>query len=332
MFDTQDFNTYIFGAFGTNNIGDDAILFGAHKKYTNLGDKVHPIYVNKLVWPNALCYDSFLQEDRVHFKAPGRLLIGGGGLLHCQGAVQDYIKLASIAIEDGLSVEIQAIGTEGVSPTCTYVPEVKQLCALASQITVRTKCSQNILRGLGIKSSLTQDFAYQLRPSIPGIKYAKPMFPDGITIGIVTSSTEDYTSYTELQDLIRAYTIGPSPINFLHIPHSRAYVDPRNNDVICGEWLWSSIYIYHADRESHYKQAPYSDTLTTLGIYKSLDALITWRFHGLVFSELVNKPCLLAAPSYKNMSYVQDTNRKDLIVKSTTLDEAFTKLLAIIKN
>jgi polysaccharide pyruvyl transferase WcaK-like protein len=321
---------YAFGAYGTNNIGDEAIFAGLKHEYP---DAIQ-IYVNKpWSWsPTAnlpIWYADFL-TGVCKFTKEDTLIIGGGGLLHSLKAVNDYYTMASLVTEAGGKVLIEGIGAEGIQSS--YKDIVKQLLSLASHISVRTTTSKDLLQPLTKnKIDVRKDFAYSMatKSNTPG-----PLSTQRY-IGIVVGGAEDLHVYDELSNLLAKYTVGPEHYNFLLIPHSISYTNPMNNDLLIFQYLWSNCNIYHAKREERIYILDYTphDPEEALNLYKDLMlGCIGWRYHSLIFSEMANVPMLLAAPTFKNMAYVKDVKRSNLIVKQSneTLEQAFNNFIPLL--
>lgn len=326
---------YAFGAYGTNNIGDEAIFEGLRKEYIG----AIQIYVNKpsrwvTDWADPesgpVWYADFITGVR-KFNKEDTLIIGGGGLLHSIQAVNDYYIMARLVKEAGGKVLIEGIGAEGLQPAYKHI--VKSLLALASHISVRTTTSKALLRPLtNNKIDIRKDFAYSI--------CSNPVTSPGPLetqryIGIIVGGAEDLHAYDELSNLLSKYTAGPEHYNFLLVPHSISYTSPMNNDLLIFQYLWSNCSIYHAKREDRIYILDYQphNPKEALNLYKELMlGCIGWRYHSLIFSEMVNIPMLLAAPTFKNMAYVKDTKRSNLIVKQNneTLEQAFNNFIPLL--
>jgi exopolysaccharide biosynthesis predicted pyruvyltransferase EpsI len=75
------------------------------------------------------------------------------------------------------------------------------------------------------------------------------------------------------------------------------------------------------------------DPQETLKTYADLDAVMSERFHGIIFGHITNIPTLaLGAGNLKNRSLVEDYPRADLFISKTEADieGQFEKLLAAI--
>jgi hypothetical protein len=295
---------YVFGAYGTNNLGDDAIYEGIKKE---IGDVIQ-IYVNKSNVSNSVWYADLLENKYNFSNDADELIIGGGGLFHSRNAIVDYVKIVDKALITKMEVSIQGVGVEGLQDD--YLIEAKELCSRCSKIVVRSKKSQILLQEkLNIKSELRKDFAYNIKENSITI----PSFENNLPIiGFITGGNEDKESIEKISNIIEFFTVGGGVVaNFLHIPHSKSYVNYKNNDVVTGEIIWSNISIYHANREGRYKIMPFvSSPQQLLSIYQQVDGIIGCRYHSMIFSEMMKKPLLGFISGLKTQSYF-DENQRD---------------------
>lgn len=321
---------YAFAAFGTNNIGDEAIFNGLSEEYPG----AIQMYVNKVPkWgvgtTPAVWYADFLTGVK-HFVKEDTLIIGGGGLLHSMQAINDYYTMAQLVFDVGGKVIIEGLGAEGLQTE--YKPIVKNLLSLATHISVRTTTSRELLQPLTTKKvDIRSDFAYSMkwkRAQLGPLARAK-------YLGIVVGGTTNLHEYDELCALIKKYSVGATHFNFLILPHSISYTNPMNNDRLVAQYIWSNCDIYHSYREDRIHILEYLPSCPEemVSLYSEvMYGVIGWRYHSLIFSELANKPILLAAPTFKNMAYVKDVKRSNLIVKQNneTLEQAFLNLIPLL--
>jgi polysaccharide pyruvyl transferase WcaK-like protein len=303
----QSFMKYVLGGYGANNLGDEAIFEGLKQEF----GEVIQIYVNKSSIPNSVWYADLLENRYTFSPDADELIIGGGGLFHCRTAIIDDILVADKALAAGLAVSIQGLGAEGLQDD--YITEARDLCNRCYRISVRSIKSQTILRDkLNVQSELRRDFAYNLRDAefttIPSFNNDLPV------IGLITGGNTDRDGIEKISQIIKNCTVGDTVANFIHIPHSRAYVDSYNNDVVTGEIIWSNIEIYHASREARYKNISFVSTpQRLLSVYRQVDAVIGFRYHSFVFSEITNKPLLGFISGLKSQAFFDDNVRAEVL-------------------
>jgi len=294
-------NIYAFGAYGTNNIGDEAIFQGIKRAYPG----VRMIYVNKSNEPNSIWYADFT-ERRHNFTPGSHLIIGGGGLLYGRDAVETMLQLVALCRGSGGTISVEGLGCEALKED--YVDLVKQLMSQANKITVRSKSSQAILAEIGVQSEVVEDFAFQLRDLFQHPPRERGEMP---RIGLALSGDAYNQNYAKLCELIERYTVGDKRMEFIHIPHSHSYVDRFNNDLIVGQHIWSSIAVYHAKREERFTCLPYvNDVAAVAKEYGKIDAVIAERFHGIVFGVMSGIPIVANAHNRKNRAVIEDLGDK----------------------
>jgi hypothetical protein len=304
---------FALGAYGTNNVGDEAIFDGL----LTLHPHCVQLYLNFPRHTRSVDAYSVLSGPNP-FRSDDRLIIGGGGLLYHREAILTLIDVARRVRSVGGRVDIQRIGCEAAQPE--FYDVIRDLVGLANSVTVRTTVSREILdKIVGSQFDVEPDFALCLKvgPSVA--------LPDGTPlVGIVTSG-DGREDRQELARIIREQTGPDAPggrVRFLHIPHSKAYLSPLNNDCVVGEALWSSIDIFSHSRSLFYlTQGFTNDPRSVLGVYQGLDGVMSVRFHGLIFARLANLPTLVMSGStLKNQSFIRDFPSDDLFVSRSDED------------
>jgi polysaccharide pyruvyl transferase WcaK-like protein len=317
---------YLFGAYGTNNVGDEAIFEGASVIYPNSIE----IFVNKSFRENSVWYADILTGRKSFSNEADELIMGGGGLIHCRGAVIDYLNMAKIAKSQGLKFSIQRVGFEGLKDDWKDV--TIDLLKEASIITVRSKLSKKIVNELGFEAEVERDFAYEYNPKLIDI------IPDYIlpnnnkkNIGFVLSHSNDeqLQSYSSYIKIIMKYA------NVIFIPHSRAYVSHRNNDLVAGHKLWSmsSIWEHKNVTEFGIVHNVYNPR-EVLSIYSKLDGIFSGRYHGYVFAEKTNIPLIAKISGLKSESFLKESefNLKTVIEQNSFESETLLKLEEWVKG
>ena len=314
---------YAFGAYGTNNLGDEAIYEGLCQE---IGPAIQ-IYVNKSSVPLSIWYADLL-KGKISFDPDAEeLIIGGGGLFHSKNAIIDYIRMADLAIKNHMKVSIQGVGVEGINNS--FQEDARELCKRCYFISVRSKQSQLLLESLGFKSTVRKDFAYNIQSEesvmIPEFENKLPI------IGFITGGCGDELAISKLSQIIRKFTVGEDLCNFIHIPHSKSFVNYTNNDVVTGELLWSNIDIYHANRENSFKTYRFlNNPRQLLSLYQQLDGVIGARYHSFIFSEMAGKPLLGLVSGRKAKSYFEDRPQIQCIDFDKDINEIITKVKMFI--
>ena len=314
---------YAFGAYGTNNLGDDAIFLGLQQTLPK--DRVVQVYINRPSVMDSICYATITKDT---FTKKDHLVIGGGGLLHCKHAVEDYTRIAVLAKDSGAKVHIRRIGAEGIK--AEFSENVKILFSLADNISVRSIKSIQMLNDFNIPTKniqLAKDYAYEVnfkkRTKVTTLKemFAHSELP---LIGLVTAGNGggvDTISWIVSQLLLDGINC-----NIVHIPHSRAYVSCTNNDVVTGELLWSSMSIYHAKRLERYIPLSMPENPFQLyDIYTQVDGIIGMRYHSFIFSKITNRPLLGIVHGVKAQAFFDEEKYGSYIASSSTKEELLEK-------
>jgi polysaccharide pyruvyl transferase WcaK-like protein len=299
---------YAYGAYGTNNVGDEAIFQGILEEFGDVIQIFHqrPSHNNAISIGDAVLYTGL-------FKPGGLLIIGGGGLLYGKEAVETLIQLARNAKARETNVDLLGLGCEAAHED--FFAEIRLLDSLVRNVSVRTRRSAEIYQAItGRMPEVRPDFAMNLSRKIglPARRQERKV----PLVGIVTSGD----IRDDLRPLIDAMVSnGRGPIgervNFVHIPHSQSYIDRCNNDVIVGQALrcdfWKAANEGEIQNESKLSVLPYqNDPMEVLKFYSELDGLISARFHGIVFAEIIGLPTLVLpavpAAAEKNEAFIRD--------------------------
>lgn len=297
---------FVYGSFGSNNVGDEAILDGVRYLFP----ACHQFYLNKKRNGSG----SFPHEalENPDFFRPGDLLIlGGGGLLYDRPTVQLMLDLGRAARARGAEVDILRLGCEAASPA--YHDLIRDLFGLARHATVRSTISQRIIHEItGRLCPVEMDFAFNLQ------RIAQPIprsVQDDLTIGIVTATLgeRDRTTISALLHQETRHRTSDG-LRFVHIPHSRSYFNAENNDCIVGEQLWCSADMQNAWAEDAFALWPFQqDPAGALAQYRKLDGVISLRYHSLIFARLCNLPTLAVGTELPKIAGFVEDNPSPLL-------------------
>lgn len=325
--DSDEPRVFVVGAYGTRNVGDEAIYDGASTLYPN----AIQLYINAPRKLRAVEMYSMLRGGN-KFRAEDTLVIGGGGLLFGAEPIQFLVKLAQCALEAGAAVRVERIGCEAARPEYYHV--ITELFRLVDSVSVRSSISQQIVRDIcGMDVEWQEDFAMSLAGRVPERAMRRGSVP---RIGLVTGG-DHMENIAPLINLVREYSSDQSatPVRFIHIPHSASYIGFRNNDEVVGAKIASGIDTYLEGRHLGFTRVPFTDEpMEVLKTYAGLDGLITRRFHGLVFAHMMNLPVLgLPGDAAKNTSFIDDHPREDqLEINDLKLVRGgFAKLMSFVR-
>ena len=290
---------FAYGSFGSNNVGDEAILEGVKR--------AHPgciqIHLNKPRTGPGFFPNQILQRPGF-FTERDHLILGGGGLLYDRETIRLMIDLAKSALAAGAVVDIQRIGCEAARDD--YADEIRELFALARHASVRSTRSQAIIERItGTVYPVEFDFAFNLTEDVRAIPRVLHDVP---TIGVATASMDD------AQTQILAGVIGDylranrnSPVRFVHVPHSRSYFNLGNNDHLTGEKLWVFMGMQSVAHPERFELRQYDpEPLSVLATYRRFDGILSSRYHGLIFGKIAETPTLAMARNVKLLSFLED--------------------------
>ncbi|PYF07466.1 polysaccharide pyruvyl transferase WcaK-like protein [Rhodobacter viridis] len=322
----QNDRVFVYGSFGSNNVGDEAILEGVR----TLFPACHQFYLNKKRNGNG-SFPHRALENPDFFRPNDLLILGGGGLLYDRPTVQLMLDLARAARARGAEVDIQRLGCEAASPD--YHDVIRDLFALARFATVRSTISQRIIHDItGRLCPVEMDFAFNLQRQVPSIPR---LVQEDLTIGIVTASMgeADRASVTAfLRHETRHRT--PDGLRFVHIPHSRSYFNAMNNDCILGEQLWCGAHMQSAWAEDAFALWPFQqDPSGALAQYRKLDGVISFRYHSMIFARLCNLPTLAVGAELPKIASFVDDNPSPLLhaTAADNLQTAFAPFLQLVR-
>lgn len=292
---------YTYGSFGSNNVGDEAILDGLRVFYPEAIQLFH----NKARDDSpAVQFGAALRAQKT-FGPRDYLIIGGGGLLYDRETVQIMVDLAKKATAAGARVDILRLGCEAADSS--YHDVIRELFSLARFASVRSRASQDIIeRIVGRRPVFQKDFAFELNSKIAPATGSGGPIP---TFGVALSTT-GHDELVNFADALRPYIKikSSTQARFILIPHSRSYFNASNNDIITGEILFCNLCI-SPEYNEYYSISPFtSDPLTALQKYRQLDGVISSRYHGLIFSQLVGIPSVAMYGESLKITSVMDDN------------------------
>ena len=318
---------FVYGSFGSNNVGDEAILEGVRKIYP----KCHQFYLNKRRGGSG----SFPHEalmDRNFFRSGDYLIIGGGGLLYDRPTVSLMASLAKAARAAGATVDILRLGCEAAGPE--YHDVIRELFSQARYATVRSTESQRVMRDiLGHDLPVEMDFAFNLRGMAREIRY-QPQ--SDLTIGLVTASMspqvmEAVSNFITKQTRRRQV----DGMRFVHIPHSRSYFNLENNDCLLGETIWTRAAMENAWSEDAFALWPFrQEPRDCLADYRKLDGVIGFRYHSLIFANLCDLPTLAVGVDHKKVASFYEDHPSSLTFGAAIeeLDSQFEPFLKCVRE
>lgn len=317
-----------YGSFGSNNVGDEAILEGIKRFYPDCIQ----VYHNKIRTGEGYLATQLLGSTPF-FRSTDYLILGGGGLLYDRGTVTLMIRLARAAREQGAIVDIARMGCEAAQDD--YAKEIVELFEMARRVTLRSTLSQAIMEKLTGKTyAVEPDFAFNLAEEARRMPRRGNDIP---TIGIATASSSR-GDIEALAAVIKKYTRAGTreKVRFVHIPHSRSYFEIGNNDCVTSNELWTLCHMHQAEDESLLQLLDYDpEPLSVLQTYRNLDAVMSSRYHGLIFGQITDTPTLaIGGDLIKLRSLIEDHGAESMLVARNMgeLEQTLAALLPVVRE
>ena len=282
---------FLYGAYGTGNLGDDLLLKGA--LLDNRGKDVAIVAYGKPFIGGVDKYIEhfdFIKNTSKYLKDGDVLNFAGGGLFWAKTHCDDMLSVAKFAISVGCVVKISRIGAQGFQ--CN-IPAVKELFSLSNDSSVRDYNSVEILN----QYEITDNVYYQPDYALTLNEYAKSICNYNNLnvkkkIGVNHSATLFYHDFEHRKKALHIYSHiaekYDGQVDFYYIPHTRHFNCIDQNDVLYGEHFWQA---------SKGKITPIlfpSSIDKLIEIYSNMDGIIGWRYHLLVLGVLLGvKPAFL---------------------------------------
>ena len=125
-------------------------------------------------------------------------------------------------------------------------------------------------------------------------------------------------------------------MRFVHIPHSRSYFEIGNNDCVTSNELWTLCHMHQAEDESLLQLLDYDpEPLSVLQTYRNLDAVMSSRYHGLIFGQITDTPTLaIGGDLIKLRSLIEDHGAESMLVARNMgeLEQTVAALLPVVRE
>lgn len=275
--------TYLYGAYGTGNLGDDALLksalecYGKQDTYAICYRK--PMLEAPVDW---IEHFEFVGNPNKYLKRGDRLIFAGGGLFWAFSHADVMANLATYASRLGCLILVDRIGTQGVN--CN-IEAARALFELCEEISVRDQASARILKDLQItdRAIVKNDLVLYLKD----IPIPKSSLVDVTKIGINHSVSPFFFDPKHRDKTLHIYSrildLVPE-VQFYYIPHTRHFNVMCENDIITGEYFWKAS-------NGRIESLPYPKSVEEwLKQYNELSGVMGWRFHMQVIATLLGKP------------------------------------------
>lgn len=269
---------FLYGAYGTGNLGDDLLLKSALQQHS--GEDCRVIAYGRPFMrdaPDYIEHFEFVKSPTDYLAAGDTLIFAGGGLFWAASHAEDMANVAEAAIRSGCDVRIERIGAQGVH--CNIEAAI-HLCQIASSISVRDTDSVALLKQLGVtdRAIYEPDFVLVLRDAPARKKTARP------AIAINHSATPFFRDAPHRKKALHIYSEVSArfadDVDFYYLPHTRHFNVMAQNDVIYGEYFWQAS-------RGRIKPVPFPDTVEDLlEHYSRMSGVVGWRYHLQVTATL----------------------------------------------
>lgn len=264
-------NVYLYGAYGTGNLGDDVLLKAALERYprSRVVSYGQPFLRTKIDY---IDHFDFLADPLGYLRSGDELIFAGGGLFWAFSHAEDMRTLAKASVAAGAVPRVERIGAQGVH--CN-IEAATEMMSLSKSISVRDIESVRLLEDLGVtdRAFYEPDFALMLR-DIPARNQRRK---GSIRIGLNHSATPFFSDQEHRAKALSIYeklaTSFRGEVEFVYVPHTRHYRVLAQNDVVYGEYFWNAS-------NGLITALPFPETVEDLlEVYAGLDAVIGWRYH-----------------------------------------------------
>jgi len=286
----------IAGAYGTGNLGDEAILAGLLK---DLKNRRHGSCDNGIIVFSRSPNETLLLHDvRAKRKNPFDLLtsdeviIGGGELF--QDSDNMALKYSILGLILGKRVIFYAIGVSSIRNPLGRALTKLSLNA-ADGIFIRDHRSKIRLKRLGIRKpiNITKDPSLNLEPipreaahrllELEGIKLYNYKFVAGISTQYIRNRILNYKVQRFFLDFLRSALANHTEMCIIFLPFNKHKDNLKDTDSIFGKWLQKQL---NTDRFKILKNNYTPQEV--MGIIGLLDIVVSTRLHPLIFALKMN--------------------------------------------
>lgn len=291
---------YVVGAFGNNNIGDEAIYAGVKKEFPD--DELIQIYLCQSNEPKAIQIHEMINGSK-HFEDSDELIIGGGGLLYALDFLKELLQLVKLAKAEGMKVTIRKIGTEMFKEN--YIPVFREILSHVDSFTVRSTLSRDVMHFIGVDPKIEKDFAYNLKDfETRDLSHLNIPNNERTNVGFVLAGhVENYL--VEISEIL-TNLIDHTNCNIIIIPHTYGYGSLKH-DIVIAELIRKNCDLHHNNRHKYFSILPYqNDPIDVLNTYKKMDCILGIRYHSFIFSDITETPLFGLVSDIKYMSFFKD--------------------------
>lgn len=318
---------FLYGAYGTGNLGDDVILKAALQTYQNHDCRIicyGKPRINERI--EIIDHYDFVNDPAKYLVAGDELVFAGGGLFWADQHIEEMCRSAEVAKGIGCIVRIERVGAQGIE----IAPETaRKLFNTCDAITVRDPDSVALVNELGVKPTVTyqRDYAFELQG-----RRTRLLRPDRIQIGLSHSAQSFFFDADHRNKAILIYyeiALRCKEIaDLVYVPHVRHYNVASENDVIYAEYFWQGS-------GGLITPLPMPESVEQLTeIYRSLDGMFAWRYHALALATRAGVPAAyigeLGANKYCALAQYYGLPQIDFALPVTDVVESAMRFVKII--
>jgi len=281
----------VVGGYGYRNSGDEAILASLLRALEGRRVTVVsrlPAETTAMHGVRAIPLTGALGALRRHRT----LLIGGGGLFGVDmggyGRLLPAYGLAASSL--GLAVALHGVGIDRAIPTTAAVP-LRLLARRAAEVSVRDAESATVLRAWGVAAAVGPDLSSWLPPAKAAagaaVLRAGGLDPRRPIVGLALTAVNPALVDAVLDASVACIDAFPE-VQFCFVPMSQHPFVRRHNDLVLGRRLQArASRLVVLDGTSH--------PALLLAAYGHFSAMVSMRYHGLLFAARAGVP-LIAVP------------------------------------
>jgi len=292
----------VVGAYGYRNVGDEAILGGLLVKLRGRELTVvsrDPDATSRLHGVPAIG----LVGAGPALLRHGSVVIGGGGLFgRDMGSIGRLLPLFGLgALALGRHVVVDGVDVEAdLSATASRL--VPRLLRGAATVTVRDQASVAILDGWGVRATLGPDLSSWM-PVASADDGRKLLREAGIdarfpVVGLALAGVRPHLADAALAAVARAMVALPDT-QFCFFPMSRHPHVPAHDDLRLARRLQEARPRLAIVEGEH-------DPAVVLSAFGQLSAVVSMRYHGLLFADRVAVPLVPLVYAEKNVRWLND--------------------------
>ena len=328
----------VAGAFGTGNLGDDAILNGLLRRLTHSGEilKCNIVVFSRNPYRTAL-------QEKVCAKRRNLLdiirsdivIIGGGSLFtDWDRMALKYSVLGILSKLLSKKTVFYAVGVSSIQNPITRVLTILSL-NLADEISVRDAESRAQFINLGIKKTIkiVEDPALDVEPiscelarqflNNFGISYNNKVII-GVTSQFIPHEESNTTNFF-LLDIFSKLLREFDALQIIFIPFSTSRTLNKENDVAYGKWFQKQL-----KNENFVVLNCQFTPSEIMGILSICDIVISTRLHPLILSFQVNTTAIGVGVWEKVFAFCKQHNLP--IIDSQSPTESYTIIEKIIEQ